>query len=92
MQCRLSELNPSWYLIDGVDAGMEFDCPACPRRIGGAAACLIRVQWAQPWRKNQFLWEKKGDSVKNLTLNPSIDGSLNGCRFAGWVMAGIVYW
>jgi hypothetical protein len=92
MERPLRELNPMWHEKAGEKVGILFDCPACGNGPEGKLACMLHVQWASPWRVNQHLWTKAGDSFDNLTLSPSIDATMGGCKFHGWIQDGIVRW
>ncbi len=92
MEIPLSELTPIWHQKAGEKVGVVFSCPACPPDEDGKRICMIHVQWSHPWRANQCLWQKSGESFSDLTLSPSIDGTAGGCKFHGWIQDGVVRW
>lgn len=91
---RLSDLEPRWYEVSGVRAGVTFLCPRC--RDGRLA-----VPFADPTAGAN--WQRVGESFDDLTLTPSVAshhvrgglGSDTGeprteCDWHGWVRNGAV--
>jgi hypothetical protein len=84
---RLTDLNPRW--IGFKDAtlhyGVSFDCPTDRNR-----RLVVHFQppidpegWLQrgvaiPTDREQFVWNRQGDTFETLTLSPSVDASKYG--------------
>ncbi len=65
---------------------LRFSCPACPKPH------MILIDLDKPGTLNGgVFWIRTGDTVENLTTNPSIDGTPD-CKFHGWIRKGQVSW
>lgn len=83
MKKRLSELKPHLG-----KARLRFNCPAC-----SPTHWVIIAIHPDGKMDDAPVWECKGDTVENLTLNPSLDGTQSGhCKFHGWIKNGEVTW
>lgn len=99
--CALLDLDPTYVKGSGPRTvqtkgvefaqaeGIQFDCPACP-----TSHCIM-VFWKpnQDWDGGHNWSVAGGPGFDNLTLSPSIDGTVGGgCKFHGWVRNGQVTW
>ena len=69
---------------------LVFDCPACPGHhwipvpytsTGGAALS-----------EGHPVWKVSGETLGDVTIHPSVDGTKGPCLFHGWVRSGKVVW